>query len=62
MMRKIARYKCPWCKEYIFGTVKDTRVQDGAIVRKRECENCGTYMMTKETIFAMVKNRKVVSV
>lgn len=62
MMRKIARYKCPWCREYIFGTVKDTRVADDAIVRKRECEKCGTCFMTREEIFAIVKNRKLVSV
>ena len=60
MARQIARFKCPWCREYIFGMVKDTRASDNGLVRKRECEKCGTFFMTKEDAFAIVKKRRVI--
>ena len=42
--------KCPSCKTQTKTRVKETRLVNGDIVRRRECEACGHNFGTKEKI------------
>lgn len=39
---------CPHCQTNSKLHVKETRLQDGDIVRRRACENCGKHFGTRE--------------
>ena len=39
---------CPHCQTHTKFVVKETRLQDGDIVRRRACDNCGKHFGTRE--------------
>ena len=41
---------CPHCKTQTRHIVKETRLQDGGIVRRRVCDCCGKHFGTRETV------------
>lgn len=41
---------CPHCKSETRFTVRETRLRDGDIVRRRECSECGNHFGTRERI------------
>ena len=41
---------CPKCGELIRARIVDSRPVFQEIIRRRECERCGTVIITKETI------------
>jgi transcriptional regulator NrdR family protein len=59
MYRSKTRFKCPKCNSIIFGSVLETRPEDGGIKRKRECESCGARFITKEKFCCFVTRRAV---
>lgn len=42
--------KCPHCKSEAKKLVKETRLLDGDIVRRRECGTCGRVFGTREVV------------
>ena len=39
---------CPYCQQETRLTVKETRLRDGDVVRRRACDNCGHHFGTRE--------------
>lgn len=39
---------CPHCQEHTKFPVKETRLMDGDVVRRRECDSCGKHFGTRE--------------
>lgn len=46
----LIRLKCPHCGEYVHALVKESRVLNGGIFRRRVCEACGVIIVTNESI------------
>lgn len=41
---------CPHCKSINSFRVRETRLMDGDIVRKRQCRECDKYCVTRERV------------
>ena len=41
---------CPYCQQETRLTVKETRLRDGDVVRRRECAECGGHFGTRERV------------
>lgn len=42
--------KCPHCESETKTRVKETRLADGDVVRRRECDTCGSAFGTREAV------------
>ena len=42
--------KCPHCKQDSTLAVRETRLRDGDVVRRRQCSECGGHFGTRERI------------
>ena len=55
--RKEDRIQCPKCKEPIFAKVLEVRQEFGTMIRKRECEKCGSRFITREQFIGYSRRR-----
>ena len=46
----VEKLTCPKCGEKIKARIVDSRLVDQVITRRRECERCGTVIITQEII------------
>lgn len=51
------RMFCPKCGEFIYGRVVDVHQDYRGVIRKRDCEKCGTRFVTKETFICHARRR-----
>ena len=58
MTKLTTKFKCPVCGKYTIAIIKDTRLDDDGIKRRRICEWCGRTWYTKERIDHVTRERE----
>ena len=51
------RIQCPKCGEFVYGRVVDVHRDYRGVIRKRDCEKCGTRILTKEVFIGYARRR-----